>query len=86
MEHDIDFVVNLLAVIKALLGGEQQRACLGIESGFLFELTTECVAGLFGEFNMAAGEIAVVVLIVSAHQYPAVVEQEPADDEFGGML
>ncbi len=86
MEHDIDFVMDLLAVIKALLGGQQQRACLGIKSGFLFEFTTECVAGLFGELNMPAGEVAVVVFVVSAHQYPAAVEQESAGDDFGGML
>jgi len=83
-EHCVEFMMDPLAIMEALLGGEHERADLGIEPGFFLELSAQCFAGAFGEVDVPAGEVAVVVFDVSAHQDAPGVDEHASGNELGG--
>lgn len=68
MEHEIDLVVILFAVVEGVFGGEQQGAYGDVDGGFFLEFAFEGVSSGFGELDVSAWEIVEVGLGISAHQ------------------
>lgn len=82
MEHRVEFMVDLVAIMEAVLGGEQELADGGGQAGLFEELSAQGIAGALGELNVATGEEVVARLAVSAQKNGSLADQEPSGDEF----
>ena len=81
VEHEVDLVVFLFAVVEALLAREQQGPHYNAKPAFLLHLAIERDAGGLGELDMPAGQVVVAVLHIAAEQHPPVVCQQTAGDD-----
>ena len=81
MKQNGELVLGLASLQKNGLAGEQEEADLDREAGFFEELTGEGLGGCLPGLDMAAGEVAVAVLPVSADQQPGAVCGKASGDE-----